>query len=148
MKLLAIDTGETTGWVLYIDGSFFRWGTIEYGDLKEELVRLQEMRPDVVVAERVIPHGLGIVSLLSTDAMHLIEHAFPNARWITSGLWKPVMEHQRREVNTDLRNDKWRLNPEGPVFTRHIKDAAAIAVYAVTFQPKWLPENPGKEDAR
>lgn len=57
-RLLAVDPGETTGWALFVDGRFVKWGQLDTAsNLQRASKLILATRPDRVVIERFALYG-------------------------------------------------------------------------------------------
>lgn len=135
MRLLTVDPGESIGYALFVDGVVKASGTENFVHIEGLTMKLLATRPDIVVIERVVPWGLGRISLNITRVMNAIELAFhthQRLHWMKSAQWKPIMQPLRKEILQPFIDRKDRR------FTPHEGDAICIGEYVIRYRPQWL----------
>lgn len=112
---LAIDQGISNGVALVNPRGDLLWSSTM---TIEELIELEfSVTPIFTVIERSVPHGVGRLARELNRGMGLLQGRYPQAQWITSGMWKTS-----RFMNIDIPTSSHKLS-------RHEKDAYRIGMY-------------------
>lgn len=129
--ILSLDPGNTTGWAMIaMDEKIIKTGTFTYMEMVGKLVDLQRVSKSYVVIEEVVPTGINAHSQVLADISVSFHHAFPRSLWVRAGLWKPVMQRNRKEL----------LEPLKKRVTTHEGDAALLGIYALRHRKRALEE--------
>lgn len=127
MKVLAVDPGMTTGYVVLSEsGEPLEWGNLDYSDVisKDSIFEVYSQRDDLqVVLERVpIPTQSKLdQNLLSL--MGYLEQKFPRALWISPSTWKSISPIFNLSLPKAVISDK----------SLHLRDAYRIGMWYLLF---------------
>lgn len=116
VKRLAIDPGYSNGWALLNQEDIIATGTIPDASLLDGIVLWLGFNADRVIIERVPTFGIGVHARRLEHILLALDVAFPRARWILPGWWKPitgkmpiVMSGVKRYTGTQHEKDAVRM---------------------------------------
>lgn len=91
MKRLAIDPGYSNGWALFNQDEWIMSGVYPDTELIPAIAFWVGLAPDRVIIERIPTFGHGVHARRLEHVLLALDIAFPHARWILPGHWKPLV---------------------------------------------------------
>lgn len=106
VKRLAIDPGYSNGWALFNQDEWIMSGVYYDAELIPAIAFWVGLAPDRVIIERIPTFGHGVHARRLEHVLLALDIAFPHARWILPGWWKPIAGKYPLPVKVKTEHEK------------------------------------------